>query len=118
MLAKSADANQKTTMQAEISQGLQVFFGGYSSAGLKEENQDAFAAYSPSSTSSINELMSKGAVAVLADGLSCANKAAEASQLAVTQFISDYYATPETWSTRKSAAKVLYSPWRLFVMKC
>ncbi|MDP7592472.1 MAG: bifunctional protein-serine/threonine kinase/phosphatase [Litorilituus sp.] len=84
---------------------LQLCFGGYSCAGIKEENQDAFAALVPNTT----ELNSKGAIACIADGVSSANKAAEASQLAVTQFISDYYTTPETWSTRKSAAKVITS---------
>ena len=84
---------------------LKVFFGGYSSAGIKDENQDAFAALVPKAS----ELQAKGAIAALADGVSSANKAAEASQLAVTQFINEYYATPETWSTNKSAAKVLTS---------
>ena len=84
---------------------LKVFFGGYSSKGIKEENQDAFAALVPSA----HELQAKGAIAALADGVSSASKAAQASQLAVTQFINEYYATPETWSTKKSAAKVLTS---------
>ncbi len=89
----------------QASSQLEVRFGGYSCAGIKPENQDAFAALTPSA----GELMIKGAVAVIADGVSSASKAAQASQLAVTQFISDYYATPETWSTKKSAAKVLTS---------
>ncbi len=87
------------------SANLQLCFGGYSCAGIKAENQDAFAALIPKTS----ELSSKGAIACIADGVSSANRAAEASQLAVTQFISDYYATPETWSTRKSAAKVITS---------
>jgi len=99
----------KTTDTAKRSSksigGLQLCFGGYSCAGIKAENQDAFAALVPNSS----ELSSKGAIASLADGVSSANKAADASQLAVTQFISDYYATPQTWSTQKSAAKVLTS---------
>ena len=84
---------------------LQLCFGGFSSKGLKAENQDAFAAIIPQKL----ELRAKGAVAAIADGLSSANKAAEASQLAVTQFIQEYLVTPETWSTQKSAAKVLTS---------
>ncbi|MBA6390283.1 bifunctional protein-serine/threonine kinase/phosphatase [Colwellia sp. BRX10-3] len=84
---------------------LQLCIGGFSSKGLKAENQDAFAAIVPEN----HELRAKGAVAAIADGLSSANKAAEASQLAVTQFIQEYLATPETWSTQKSAAKVLTS---------
>jgi serine/threonine protein phosphatase PrpC len=84
---------------------LQVAFGGYSSAGKKDINQDAFAALIPKP----NDLITKGVVATIADGVSSASKAKEAAQLSVTQFINDYYATPETWSTQKSAAKVLNS---------
>lgn len=84
---------------------LKLSVGGYSCAGMKTENQDAFAARVPKNY----ELISKGTVAVLADGVSSASKAAEAAQMAVTQFISEYYATPETWSTKKSAGKVLNS---------
>ena len=84
---------------------LQVCFGGFTSAGIKDVNQDAFAALTPN----LSELRSKGIVAALADGVSSAEKAAEASQLSVTQFVNEYYATPETWSTEKSAAKVLTS---------
>ena len=84
---------------------LQLAFGGFSAKGMKDENQDAFAALMPQKL----ELRAKGAVAAIADGVSSASKAAEASQLAVTQFIQEYYATPETWSTQKSAAKVLTS---------
>ena len=84
---------------------LQLLVGGYSCAGIKAENQDAFAAKVPSNY----ELESKGAVAVIADGVSSASRAADAAQMAVTQFIEEFYATPETWSTKKSAGQVLNS---------
>ena len=84
---------------------LEVCLGGFSDAGVKAENQDAFASLVPSGA----ELSAKGVVTVIADGVSSANKAAEAAQLSVTQFINDYYATPQTWSTQKSASKVLAS---------
>ncbi|MBL4899089.1 MAG: bifunctional protein-serine/threonine kinase/phosphatase [Colwellia sp.] len=86
--------------------GLQVKFGGYSCAGIKAENQDAFAALVPPKE---NDKIAKGIIACIADGVSSADKAAEASQMVVTQFISDYYSTPQTWSTQKSAAKVITS---------
>jgi protein phosphatase len=106
----SADIkNSAEVLHTEKSQNgsasLQLHFGGYSSAGIKEQNQDAFAAYIPSN----DELQIKGAVATIADGVSSASKAAEAAQLAVTQFIQEYYCTPPTWSTDKSASKVLTS---------
>jgi len=93
-----------STKSVDIKQAkLEVSLGGYSSAGIKENNQDAFASLVPSPA----ELSAKGVVAVIADGVSSANKAAEAAQISVTQFINDYYATPPTWSTQKSASKVL-----------
>ncbi len=84
---------------------LEVCLGGYSDAGVKAVNQDAFASLVPSGA----DLSAKGVVTVIADGVSTANKAGEAAQLSVTQFIHDYYATPQTWSTQKSASKVLAS---------
>ncbi|MCW8833365.1 MAG: bifunctional protein-serine/threonine kinase/phosphatase, partial [Colwellia sp.] len=76
----SDDNNTKLTSKGSAS--LQLCFGGYSCAGIKEENQNAFAALIPSTS----EIRSKGAIACIADGVSSANKASEASQLAVTQF--------------------------------
>ena len=96
--------SEKQTRQSTVAD-LQLCFGGFSAKGLKAENQDAFAAIVPKKL----ELRAKGAVAAIADGVSSASKAADASQLAVTQFITEYLATPQTWSTEKSAAKVLTS---------
>jgi protein phosphatase len=89
----------------KTSTAIQVVIGGFSSAGNKDENQDAFAALIPETSLRMN----KGPCAVIADGLSCADNAAEASQLSVTQFIDSFYATPDTWSVQKSGAKVLSS---------
>lgn len=104
--SNSETASDKQTDKIKTKVGLQVKFGGYSCAGIKAENQDAFAALVPPKE---NDLLSKGVIACIADGVSSADKAAEASQLAVTQFINDYYSTPQTWSTQKSAAKVITS---------
>ena len=103
----SANASQDiaTTPPKGNDSKLSLNFGGYSCAGKKAQNQDAFTAFIPQE----NDIVSKGIVATIADGVSSASKAAEAAQLSVTQFINDYYATPETWSTQKSAAKVLTS---------
>ena len=97
---------KKNTTAIKTTQAkLEVSLGGYSSAGIKADNQDAFASLVPNPA----ELTAKGVVAVIADGVSSASKAAEAAQISVTQFIGDYYATPATWSTQKSASKVLSS---------
>ena len=87
-----------------VSAALDVRFGGYSSAGIKVRNDDAFAAHLP--TSKYARQM-KGAVACIADGISVSDRSHLASQLSVTQFIDDYMATPDSWSVEESASKVL-----------
>lgn len=93
------------TAQAAVKK-LEVSVGGYTSAGVKKRNEDAFAAKLPVSASVINY---KGIVACLADGVSCSENAQLASQTSVTQFIEDYYSTPDSWSVKKSAGRVLTS---------
>ena len=78
---------------------LEISYGGASLAGRRSANEDAFAAAPPDRL--------KGAVAVIADGLSSCERAAKASQTAVTEFIDEYLATPETWTVKASAARVL-----------
>ncbi|MCB1915124.1 MAG: bifunctional protein-serine/threonine kinase/phosphatase [Rhodocyclaceae bacterium] len=84
---------------------LRLRFGGHSIAGRKALNQDAFAARLPEG----EERDSKGAVAVICDGVSGSERAAEASQMAVTVFATDYYATPPNWRVRNASARVLKS---------
>lgn len=84
---------------------LVISAGGYSTRGAKAENQDAFAL-------KINhgvDLELKGHVAVIADGVSSANCAAQASQISVCHFIEEYLATPDSWSVNKGAAQVISS---------
>lgn len=97
------DSSAKQTSVTSLS--LAVTIGGASQAGTKAENQDAFAALQPS----VAERESKGIVVAIADGVSSASHAAQAAQLSVIQFIQEYYATTASWSTNKSAAKVLKS---------
>ena len=78
---------------------LEISYGGASLAGVRAANEDAFAASPPDRL--------KGAVAVIADGLSSGDNADKASQTAVTEFIDEYLATPETWTVKTSAARVL-----------
>lgn len=85
---------------------LKVSVGGYSDAGKRAHNQDAFAVKIPVLYA---EKKHKGIVASIADGVSCSNNSQQASQTSVTQFINDYYCTPETWSIKLSASKVLNS---------
>ncbi len=91
---------------ADDTTNLDVEFGGYSTQGIKSSNEDAFAAYKPNS---LNVRKIKGAVACVADGVSCSENAQHASQTSVTQFIDDYYSTPDTWPVKTAAARVLSS---------
>ena len=78
---------------------LGISYGGASLAGAQPVNEDAFAASPPHRL--------KGAVAVIADGLSSGERAQKASQTVVTEFIDEYLATPDTWTVKTSAARVL-----------
>ncbi|WP_025563999.1 bifunctional protein-serine/threonine kinase/phosphatase [Psychromonas sp. SP041] len=85
---------------------LKVCIGGYSTAGKRSVNQDAFAVKDPYSES---EKKMKGIVACVADGVSCSDKGQQASHTSVTQFIADYYSTNKSWDVKQSASKVLNS---------
>lgn len=84
---------------------LAVSYGGFSTAGVKEENQDAFAAYQP--TLGITKY--KGIAACIADGVSCSENAQHASTTSVTHFLTDYYSTPDSWDVKTAAGHVLSS---------
>ena len=85
---------------------LGINFGGHSDAGVKASNQDAFTATIPSKHSARKY---KGAAACIADGVSCSSNAQFASQTAATNFISDYFNTPDFWTVEQSASKVISS---------
>ncbi len=82
---------------------LKVELGGYSHEGVKPVNQDAFAGQNPKGLT----LDHKGVALAIADGVSSSSRSQEASQICVTQFITDYYSTPDSWSVNKSSARVL-----------
>ena len=84
--------------------GLSVAIGGHTEPGGKAENEDAFAARSPADPA---ERHARGIVSCVADGLSSAPRAREAAQLAVTQFIDDYYAASPGWTAREAGTRSL-----------
>lgn len=86
-------------------QKLKTSFGGYSTAGVKPENEDAFAAFQPEGQ---NRLI-KGALACLADGASTSEHAKQASQTSVQQFIDDYLASPDTWAVKTCISQIVSS---------
>ncbi len=88
-----------------LQSSLSISFAQLSSAGVKNENQDTIGARIPEG----NTLASKGIAIAIADGVSTSQSARQASQTAITGFLSDYYATPDTWRTQKSASVVIQS---------
>ena len=82
---------------------LSVRFAQRSEAGKKPENQDTVGARIPDG----NALTNKGIAVAIADGVSSSMAAREASQTAITGFLTDYYATPDTWRTQQSAMRVI-----------
>jgi len=82
---------------------LSIRFAQRSEAGLKPENQDTLGARIPHG----NALTHKGIAIAIADGVSSSTAAREASQTAIAGFLTDYYATPDTWRTQQSALRVI-----------
>ncbi len=82
---------------------LKIDSGRHSVAGVKETNDDACGIRVPDAAL----LKIKGIAAVIADGMSGSEAGKEAAEACVSGFLSDYFATPESWSTETSGAKVL-----------
>lgn len=82
---------------------LSVSIGQFSSRGRKPVNQDAHGVHLPPP----GRWATKGIAIALADGISSSEVSREASAVAVQSFLMDYFSTPETWSVRESAQRVL-----------
>lgn len=89
--------------QLPISGALEVHAGQYSDKGRKSENEDAIGIKIPTGLM----LTTKGIVSVISDGVSAAEGGAKASAISVSNFIADYYSTPESWSVLTSSTRVL-----------
>ena len=83
--------------------GLEVRVGQHTRAGVKPHNEDACGARVPEEPL----LTAKGVAVVVADGMSASEAGREAAETCVQGFLTDYYSTPESWTTRTSAHKTL-----------
>ncbi|MEE9309728.1 MAG: bifunctional protein-serine/threonine kinase/phosphatase [Cocleimonas sp.] len=91
-----------------MSKTLAVTIGQTSIAGIKPENEDFLGSYIPSQeTDDAAQIESKGITIAIADGMSGSDGGKEASQVSVSQFLSDYYGTPESWTVKQAATKIL-----------
>lgn len=88
-----------------LQSSLQVNISQKSDRGLKPENQDTIGARVTEGSS----LTSKGIALAVADGVSSSPSAKQASQTAITGFLTDYFATPDSWSTHHAATTVIHS---------
>jgi len=82
---------------------LEVTIGQYSDKGRKETNQDFHDIRIPNEP----QLTNKGIAIAIADGISSSQVSQIASKVSVTSFLTDYFSTPEPWSVKKSAERVL-----------
>lgn len=82
---------------------LIVETGSCSQAGRKKVNQDAEGGRVPEAP----VLSSKGAAFAIADGISSSDVSDQASQIAITRFLADYYHSPIEWSVKASVQHVL-----------
>lgn len=91
-----------------MTNSLKVTIGQSSIAGIKPDNEDFLGYYTPSEeTDDAIQLESKGIAVAIADGMSGSDGGKEASQVSVNQFLSDYYGTPESWTVKQAATKIL-----------
>jgi serine/threonine protein phosphatase PrpC len=86
-----------------MSSQLAISLGQYSAAGPKPSNQDFYGAIIPEK----GALALKGIALTIADGISSSPVGHIASQTAVGSFLSDYYSTPEAWTVKKAASRVI-----------
>ena len=82
---------------------LKVSIGQYSDKGRKETNQDFHGAMMPGEPA----LGLKGIAVAIADGISSSDVSRIASESAVKGFLTDYYCTPDSWSVKTSAQRVI-----------
>ena len=82
---------------------LSILAGQASDKGLKAVNEDCCGIRVPST----DLLNTKGISLIVADGVSSSSGGREASETCVRAFMHDYYSTPETWTVKTSAQKVL-----------
>jgi serine/threonine protein phosphatase PrpC len=80
-----------------------ISIGMLSSPGPRPENQDAVGARLPGGPLRRN----KGMAFAIADGASVAEAGRIAAESCVKNFLGDYFATPESWSVKRSGGAVL-----------
>lgn len=86
-----------------MARNLKLSIGQHSDRGRKEANQDFHGAMIPAEP----VLGLKGIAVALADGISSSSVGRIAAESAVGGFLTDYYCTPDSWSVKTSAQRVI-----------
>lgn len=86
-----------------MSSELSITLGQQSIAGVKPRNEDFHGAIIPKDSA----ITSKGIAIAIADGVSASEGGKEASQIAVHQFLDDYFSTPDSWTVKHAVTQVL-----------
>ena len=90
-------------VEGDAPAALRVALGQFSSAGRKPVNQDSMAARLPEGF----EAAVKGIALAVADGISSSSSSQIAAETTVKALTTDYYSTPEAWTVKTSARKVI-----------
>lgn len=84
---------------------LKVTIGQFTDKGKKNLNQDSINAHHPDGWL----LDIKGVALAVADGISPSPVSHQASEIAVKNFISDYFSTPESWAVKTAGMRVCHA---------
>lgn len=82
---------------------LKISIGQHSDKGRKQSNQDFHGSMLPGEP----ERTLKGIAVALADGISSSTVSRDAAESAIKSFLTDYYGTPDSWSVKTSAQRVI-----------
>ncbi|MEN8259248.1 MAG: protein kinase [Pseudomonadota bacterium] len=82
---------------------LKIGLGQHSDKGVKADNEDFFGC----EISDGPQLIHKGIVAAIADGMSSSEAGKQASQASVIGFMSDYLSAPDSWTVKHAGQKIL-----------
>lgn len=99
----SDTAETRSTMEESTRENLD--FVTASESGPRSYNDDAVATHQAKGS----DLRYRGSLLAIADGVGSAEAGGAAARAAVGGFISDYYSTPDSWSVRQAAARVLHA---------
>ncbi|MEO8417427.1 MAG: bifunctional protein-serine/threonine kinase/phosphatase [Methylophilaceae bacterium] len=82
---------------------LKIIVGQGTAKGPRERNEDYAGIVMPTD----EQLLTKGALVAIADGVSGNTGGQEAAEMTVRSVLSDYYATPDTWEINAALNKVI-----------